>query len=105
MDQGNHSEEDGSGKSSSSEEDDTIDIMPSHSKVFVPSKEQADLWELFLKRGGRFGPKEWSKVQINKSIRRMTSHEEAMPFGAPTRNLQLPPIRSYIIVDQWDHIK
>ena len=49
MDQGNHSEEDGSGKSSSLEEDDTID-MPSHSKVFVPSKEQAVLWELFLKR-------------------------------------------------------
>ena len=94
--------------------------------MFKPSIEQAEILDLFLRRGGQFGPKDWSKIQVNRSIRKMTGHEEAMAFRAPPRNLQLPPIHNQgdqerektllavqnivgaqaaLIVEQWDHIK
>ena len=52
MDFREHSGDDDSGKSASSEEEDTLDITPARSKVFIPSKEQIALWELYLRRGG-----------------------------------------------------
>ena len=85
-----------------------------------------EIWDLFLRRGEQFSPKDWSKIQVNRSIRKMTRHEEAMAFRAPPRNIQLPPIHNQgdqerektllaiqnimgaqaaVIVEQWDHIK
>ena len=106
------------------EEDDTVDITPSQSKVFRPTTEQVTLWESYLKRDGQFGPNEWKKIKVDRSVRKWDSHKDAMAFRAPTRNLQLPPIKSFgdqerekswlmlqqiigaqaaMLIDQWEH--
>ena len=94
LEQRNDSEE-RSEQSSHSEEEDSIHINPSQSKAVKPSTDQVALWESYLRRDGQFGPNEWKTIKVDKSVRKWNSHRDAMAFRAPSRNLQLPPIKTY----------
>ena len=57
---GDQSQNESEIESGCSEEEDTVDIMPSQAKLFKPSTEQTEMWELLLRRDGQFGHIEWA---------------------------------------------
>ena len=64
---------DGSVKSISLDEHDTIDIKPSGSKNFAPTKEQKATWNSYLKRGDDYGPTESSKIKVDRAVKKWTT--------------------------------
>ena len=88
--------EGGAERSDSSEEErDTVDINPQGASTFKPSDEQAATWLSHLKRGEQHGPIEWTRIKVDRSVKKWTSHKAARGFKAPARNLQLPAIKSF----------